>query len=116
MEVCMDKRYIFRFFGVWRNDGEIYAEDLGKRECAGEMAGNGASAAAHVEDTGRVFDGRMEDFAHHDFLNEFMLAVESLMFGCADVCQSLCLDRRSGGNRPGRNLVRVLRSFLCIIV
>lgn len=86
MVVCVDERYVFWLFGVRRNGGEVYAEDLSRRECAAEMVGNGASAAAHVEDTGRIIDGRVEDFAHHDFLNEFMLAVESLMFGCADVC------------------------------
>ena len=54
------------------------------------MVGGSASAAAYVEDTGRILDGRVKDSTQHDLLNEFMLAIEPLMFGCAEVCESLC--------------------------
>ena len=86
MVVSVDEGYVvWLFVGVWRDGGEVDAVDPSRGECAAEMVGDSAGAAAYVEDTGWVFDWRVEDFAQHDFLNEFMLAVESLMFGCADV-------------------------------
>ena len=86
MVVSVDECYVVWLLGVWRDGGEVNAVDLSRGKLASEMIGHSACAAAHVKDTVRVFDWRMEDFAHHDLLNKFMLAVESLMFGCADVC------------------------------
>ena len=85
MVVSVDEGYAIWLFGGWRDGGKVNTVDLSRRECAAKMIGHSASAAAHVKDTDRVFDWRMEDFAHHDLLNKFMLAVESLIFGCADV-------------------------------
>ena len=85
MVVSVDECYVVWLSGVWRDGGKVNAVDLSRGKLASEMTGHSACAAAHVKHTGRVFDWRMEDFAHHDFLNKFMLAVESLMFGCADV-------------------------------
>ncbi len=84
MVVSVDEGYVFWFFGVWRDGGEVNAVDLSSGECASETVSDGASATAYVEDTGRIFDGRMEDFARHDLLNKFMLAIESLILAWAD--------------------------------
>ncbi len=84
MVVSVDEGYVFWLFGVWRDGGEVNAVDLSSGERASEMVGDGTSAAAYVEDTGRILDGRMEDFARHDLLNKFMLAIESLILAWAD--------------------------------
>lgn len=74
------------FSGFWRDGGKVDAVDLRRGELGAEMVGDSAGATAHIEDTGRALDRGVEDFAEHDLLYEFMLAVESLMFACADVC------------------------------
>lgn len=84
MVVSLHESYIIWFFRVKRNSGKVHAVDLGGGESGAKMVGDGAGAAAHIENSDWVFYRGMEDFAEHHLLYEFMLSIESLMFACAD--------------------------------